>query len=109
MKSVYSLAAHDVKEAVEGKSGKAPVKRRKHQVEELSNSSDLATSDSDEDAESVLKVKAEASNKGKKVTSGRYERVGNSKLVSNEWYAHTALDEAMGVKRSSMTSPLICW
>ena len=44
----------------------------------------------------MVKVKLGTSGKGKKVISGRYERVGNSKLVSNEWYAHTALDEAMG-------------
>ena len=33
--------------------------------------------------------------RGGKLKSGLYQKTGDVKLVSNEWYAHTALDEAI--------------
>ena len=103
LKGVYSLAereAQAVAQAKRSKGSKLVVKKRRHEEEGSSDSLDPDMSDSDDKVE-MVKVKPGTSGKGKKVISGRYERVGNSKLVSNEWYAHTALDEAMGERRNS--------
>ena len=41
---------------------------------------------------------------GGKYHSCLYDRPGDTKLVSNEWYAHTALDEAIGVRGDLMSN-----
>ena len=70
-------------------------KRQKHQVESESESeSELSTSDNEEEIQAVKRKKPK---KGK-VHSGCHDKLSDTKLVSNEWYAHTALDEALGRK-----------
>ena len=36
--------------------------------------------------------------KGKKLKSGLYDKPGNARIVTNEWYAHTAVDDALGLE-----------
>ena len=52
-------------------------------------------SESDSDVQEVEDGGVGAKRKGK-VHSGLYERPGDTKLVSTEWYAHTALNKALG-------------
>ena len=80
------------------KTKRSKVKRTKRQVEtDLETESGDDSSSSSEDEE-VHVVKRKNPHKGK-FHSGRYDKLSDTKLVSNEWYAHTALDEALGMEK----------
>ena len=54
--------------------------------------SDVTSSDDDSDSGAARRKDPRKGN----VRSGRYDRLSDTKLVSNEWYAHTAIDETIG-------------
>ena len=60
---------------------------------ETSNSETSSDSESSDDEDRSFKRK-----KGRKIKSGLFARAANEKLVSNEWYAHAALDSEVGDK-----------
>ena len=70
-------------------------KRSKHQEEESETEQDSDSSSSSEDED---EVKRKNPRKGK-FRSGRHDKPSDTKLVSNEWYAHTALDKTLGGER----------
>ena len=71
-------------------------KHSKHQVESDSDadSDEIMSSSSDEEDE-VHVVKRKKPKQGN-VWSGQHDKLSDTKLIPNEWYAHTALDETMG-------------
>ena len=67
---------------------------------ESSGSENESQSESgDSDCEKQQELSRTNKKKGK-YRSGLYDRRGDTKLVSNEWYAHTGLDEVVGRERS---------
>ena len=78
--------------------GSVKGKRYKRQKQERDDDSESETegdcTTSDEE-DQVQTVRRKNPRKGS-VKSGRHDRPSDTKLVSNEWYAHTTLDEAMG-------------
>ena len=51
-----------------------------------------------DDKDEVRVVKRKNPRTGK-FRSGRHDKPSDTKLIFNEWYAHTALDEALGGER----------
>ena len=66
-----------------------------HDTSSSSSSSQELMEDTDIEE---IPVKNNRKHKGK-LRSGLYVKSGDTKLISNEWYAHTALDEAIGGDR----------
>ena len=84
------------------KVGKSKAKKTKMTPEKEESEVDMDVSESGDestdeemDRESVRRKDARKGN----VRSGHYDRMSDTKLISNEWYAHTALDETMGGDR----------
>ena len=72
-------------------------KRSKHVETELESEQEETVSSSS-DEEEIHIVKRKNPHKGN-VRSGRHDKLSDTKLITNEWYAHTALDEVMGGKK----------
>ena len=70
-------------------------KRQKQAETDTDSGSESDSSSADDDD---VPVKRKNMRSGQ-FRSGRHEKPSNTKLVSNEWYAHTALDEALGGER----------
>ena len=71
-------------------------KRSKHDEESDTVSESRTSSDDNEDEVRVVKWKNPRTGKFR---SGRHDKPSDTKLISNEWYAHTALNEALGGER----------
>ena len=83
-----------------GKTGKGSRSKWSKMQDDTDSDSDMEGSTySSSDDEDMQVLKRKKLKKGK-LRSGRYDKLSDTKLVSNEWYAHTALDEALGAEKS---------
>ena len=67
--------------------------RRKHSYSNSSSASETKTSSELETDKEVESPPVKRAKKGRKKVSGYYARVGSSRIVSNELFAHAALEE----------------
>ena len=88
---VVTLSEHKATKSRKGRS-------KKKRVQESESELALDTSDSQSDEEEIHLTTSTRQVKGK-VRSGLYDKLGDTKLVSNEWFAHTEIDEALGGDR----------
>ena len=77
-----------------GTRSKKSKKRSPSPPSDSSSSESSSESDSDDSDREVQEIPPPKKRKGK-LKSGLYAKSGDTKLVSSEWYAHSALDEAI--------------
>ena len=75
-------------------------KTRRNRRDEESDSESSSESSSATDSEDECQTREHSKKKKGKFKSGLYDRQSDAQLVSNEWYAHPALDEAVLGKKS---------
>ena len=99
-----SIADSRVKKVKRAKSSKVKRRRTKRRVSSSSSSSssesEAESSESSSEEEEVFRDHGRKE-RGRKVKSGLFDKSAQSKLVSKEWYAHSALEE-IGCRNKDM-------